>query len=158
MPTAVVEARYVNKPDKNPDFGSIRTPDGTYYGFHKLMLGQFKEGGIYEIFYETKQGRTGKEFHTIKTVKAHESRTAPAAAKVLGDVQRARTNEADAERMWVCSLLGHAIQGGKLEITRTDIVEAGEVFLDAHRLIFSPKKSPQDKAESADAMDDEIPY
>lgn len=177
--TAVVEVKFVNPPKPGQKRipgkelqGSIRVADetgkaGPYYGVPESLLEKFQEGGIYEIEYDTRTAINGRIFHSItKPPVAHASKTAPAAAKVLGDVQRARTNEADANRMWVCALLGHSIQAGLVDIwTVTSMAQAGRNFLEAHKIIFSDEEIPEEKANGPlakqqlnEEMEDDIPY
>lgn len=143
MPSATIGVQYVNPPAQGKKMGSIKDANGNYYGVQPGMLGLFQQGGTYEIFFEDREFQ-GKTYHTVKTVKPV-TQPAAAAQKIVGDVQRARTNEADAERMWVCALLGHAIQSGQIDL-RTDghsaVIEHGRQFLEDLILIWSKEEIP----------------
>lgn len=151
MPTATVEVKFVNQPDKNPAFGSIKTADGTYYGVPKFMLADFQQGGVYDIEYKTREFK-GKEYHSISERPTPTTQTASATGKVMKEVTKARTSEIEAEQMWVCHLLGAALRQGSLTIAMTDLVEAGKICREARTEIFKSTKAKDP------GVDDEVPY
>lgn len=168
MPTAVIEVKFVNQPKLNPDFGSVRAADGNYYGVHKLKLPSFREGGVYEVFYEETEGKgkhAGKTFKTIQTFKAHESQTAPAAGKVLAQAERARTPESESKQIWTCALLVAAIKAGQVNILEgSQLYEAVENAVGARDVLLGGKPAAAPKTNSQTAsgpdadMDDQIPF
>lgn len=159
MPTATIEAKYINQPQQGRKLGSVKDAAGTYYGVKPEMLGMFQQGGVYEIFYESRDFK-GKTYHSIKTAKPTTA-TSAAAGKVVANAERAMMNKSDAEQAWVCHLLGCAIQGGKLDLSvLSEVVQAGQTLLEAKKLIFADKKPAQTQEHpgSANDMDDEIPF
>ena len=77
MHEAQIKVDFVNEPDKNPDFGSVKA-DGKYWGVPKEMLSQFEKGKTYTIGYTTTEGRNGKTFYNVK-----ELRSSPAPAPIM---------------------------------------------------------------------------
>lgn len=156
MPTAVVEVQYINQPDKNPDFGSIRAADKTYYGVHKSKLGDFEKGNTYEITYTTKNIR-GKDYHTVSDSRPI-SRTAEAAQKVLNNAYPGTASgvgDRDKNRhIFVCGIMNNAIQHQGLEaLADTDKIMAA---IDNCTRAYdrSLLATPQKRAD----MEEEVPY
>ncbi|HZS57594.1 MAG TPA: hypothetical protein VFA65_24550 [Bryobacteraceae bacterium] len=74
MQEATIKVEFVNEPDKNPDFGSVKA-DGKYWGVPKNMLSQFEKGQTYTIGYTTTEGRNGKTFYNVKELRSHKQTT-----------------------------------------------------------------------------------
>ncbi len=163
MPTAVIEAKYINTPQPGKKMGSIKAADGTYYGVAPEMVGSFKQGGVYEIFFEDRDWQ-GKTYHTIKTFKAHESQTAPAAGKVLAQAERARTPETESKQIFVCALLVAGINSGQVNILApSDLLMAAENAIRAREYLLdgraaSPKTNSQAASVEPDDMEDSVPF
>lgn len=60
---------FVNAPDKNPDFGSVKAA-GKYWGVPANMLSQFQKGQTVTVGYTTTEGRNGKTFYNIKELRS----------------------------------------------------------------------------------------
>ena len=75
MHEATITVEYVNEPDKNPDFGSVRA-GGRYYGVPKNMLSQFNKGQTYTVGYTETEGKTGKIFYNLKEIRSAAAATA----------------------------------------------------------------------------------
>ena len=69
MHEATITAEYINQPDKNPDFGSVKS-GSIYYGVPRAMLSQFEKGKTYTVGYTTTEGRNGKTFYNIKELRS----------------------------------------------------------------------------------------
>lgn len=70
MHEATIKAEFVNPPDKNPDYGSIKA-DGKYWSVPANMVSQFQKGQTYTVGYTTTGGRSGKTFYNIKELRAN---------------------------------------------------------------------------------------
>ena len=122
MPTATIEVKYHNRPAEskyNKDWGSVKTKDGTIYGYWKTMESQYEAGGVYEIFYEEKESK-GKTYYTIKTAKPS-STTAGAAGAVLSQAQSGVVSsprpDPQSENIFVAGAVNHAIGVGQIDIS-----------------------------------------
>lgn len=69
MQEATIKVEYVNAPDKNPAFGSVKA-DGIYYSVPANMLGQFEQGKTYVVGFTTTEGRNGKTFYNLKELRS----------------------------------------------------------------------------------------
>ncbi len=164
MPNAVIEAKYINMPQPGKKMGSIKAADGTYYGVAPEMVGSFKQGGVYEIFFENREYQ-GKTYHTIKTFKASENaQTAPAAGKVLAQAERARTPEGESKQIFVCALLVAGINAGQVNLLEgSGLMMAVENALVARELLLGqrapiPKTNSQAAPVEPDDMEDSVPF
>ncbi len=164
MPTATIEAKYINTPQPGKKMGSIKSADGTYYGVAPELLPQFKQGGVYEIFFEDREWQ-GKTYHTVKTVKAT-TQTAAAAGTVLAQAERARTPDTESRQIFVCALLVAAIKAGQVNILEaSDLIAAVDnSVLARNRLLEGgqpkPATAPKTNSQAADEdpMNDEVPF
>jgi hypothetical protein len=121
MHQATISVKYVNQPDKNPDYGSLRDANGNYWGVPKNMFSQFQPDHSYCVGYTTFTAKTGKEYHTIKEIKVDapvlpKSCTPPA---TNGNGQRMN---GDKDRfIFMCGALNRFIQTGKLSVDADQI-------------------------------------
>lgn len=175
MPEAVIVAQYVNQPQAGKKQGSIKTPEGQYYGVPPAMLGMFKPNGTYKVFYESRDYQ-GKTYHTVKTV----SEVMPPPAPEV-PLQQRMTQVAQTERsleIWCNSMLQRAAELGKVDLMDEDACcWFGEIQKRVYRRLFlgesaepmtpraygpAPKPDyatgPALGMEHADDMSDSIPF
>lgn len=173
MPEAVVVAQYVNQPQAGKKHGSIKTPEGQYYGVPPAMLGLFKPDGTYKIFYESREFQ-GKTYHTVKTVSevmAPPPPQPPLAQRVTQAYQTEKSLE-----IWINSMFQRAADHDKLDLWNEEACcEFGEIQKRVYRRLFlgdepvtpranSPAPNPGTNphatgpAPGHSDMNDEIPF
>lgn len=174
MPTATIEVKRNFRPETskfNKNFGTVVTPDGTKYGYHKNMASQFQDGGVYEIFFETNE----KGYHDIKTAKPS-SVTAGAAGTVLSQATQARAPspssgggpDPHAENIFVAGAVNHAIGAGQFDVNLSSVREMATIIFklrEAYRLGSMTKQQTNGAVEPAQTgqqhdpeMEDRIPF
>ena len=130
MHQATISVKYVNQPDKNPDYGSLKDANGNYWGVPKNMLSQFQPDHSYCVGYTTFTAKTGKEYHTIKEIKVDApGQPTPHTDKLLSHVGRNHAPNGNGQRMngdkdrfiFMCGALNRFIQTGKLSVDADQI-------------------------------------
>lgn len=160
MNTATVTPDFVNQPRKNPKFGSIKVGD-TYYSVPVSMLSQFQPKQQYVITYETSDAG----YHNVKTVKPVGG---GASITAMQGGKYGATDDATAERIFVCGALNAFITAGKIEASAESVRKAVDALRTAWRQTFgapavkatsttAPKKEP-DPLGSDDMDGDQIPF
>lgn len=195
MPQVVIQVGEVRPPSVDAagrKFGAkVIDGAGNRFTINKAMVGMFIPGHMYQVFYEDKsfQGNQYKEIMSANPVaglagaQAHQNVAQMGLPQTLQQpaqgqqaaprFQKQPANPEDAKRMWVCALLGHFIQAGKLDFNLTDIVEVGRICLEAQELIFNPPPGaangqmpqrtmspayPGGQTNQTDPMNEEIPF
>lgn len=102
-----VKVAYVNPPKEGKKMGSIKTPDGQYYGVWADKLYQFQQGQSYDVEYETGQ-YNGRETRTIKKVIETGRASSGSAQRTSGGSQ---PDDAKATAIFVTGIIGKALQG-----------------------------------------------
>jgi len=131
MHQATIEIAFVNPPNKNPEYGSVKDTSGTYWSVPKTLLPQFSEKQTYAIEYTDTQGRDGKTYHNIKSVRqagppppAHNN---PPANGHANGSQR---------YIYLCGLLNNWARAGNLPVNADQIeiaiLEAYEAYDRVH--------------------------
>ena len=129
-----ITVKYVNQPDKKPDYGSVKDAEGKYWSVPKNLLQVFAENTEYAIGYTTFAGKDGRDYHTIKEAKPT---TAAKPANGNGHEQtRSRSNPADSEQIFCTALIKEFIHAGQIQCTTTDVVTAVNTLRDAYRQTF----------------------
>ncbi len=158
MPTATIVAKYVNPPQEGKKNGTIKTPEGVYYGIPSNWVAQFTQGASYDVEYKENDFK-GKTYKTI--TKFAMSQAAPAQASGGTGGTYRETSQTDAERMFTCSLLNAFIQSGKVDLSVEDLAGATETLRDVWRLTFGKDgaaKKPNAKPSLQESIGDEIPF
>lgn len=129
MTTTTVTVAYVNAPRPNKKKGTIKVDDGSYYLAFPNILSQFREGGKYEITYETSEYQ-GRMYRTVQTVKALDGSSNVSAPQVFQApepaMSGARYGNADdktAERIFVCGALNAAITSKAIELNIASLTQ-----------------------------------
>lgn len=148
MPSATVEVKYVNQPGPGKKQGTIKTPDGTMYGVKSAMLGLFREGGIYDIKYESREFQE-KIYHTVVSVTPVQSPEGGLATTPA----RQKTDDVTAERIFVCGIVNAAISSNQIAPQTTDLVQTVAAAREAWRQTFGRKKTATEEE-----MSDQIPF
>ena len=102
MHEATITVEYVNPPEKNPDFGSVRA-GGRYYGVPKDLLSQFNKGQTYTIGYTETEGKTGKIFYNLKEIRS----AAPAPASRSNGHAPANSNGDKDKKISALAIFNH---------------------------------------------------
>jgi hypothetical protein len=146
------------EPAQGRKSGRIKAEDGTIYGAWPNKIGLFREGESYEIDYaENDRGnvifrdiRSARHLATFRGPKEETQRmeqmrgtfTEITAPKITPKPKAAAngfykaTSPADAERMFVCKILGDFIATGRVEFTRENLVHHIEVLRGAWQDTF----------------------
>ena len=125
MQTAQVTVAYVNEPQKNPNYGSIKSADGIYYGVHKSKLHLFNKGQTYNIVYTTNE----KGYHSFKEFAAPTPSASPPPAHAA--------NGSRDEHIFVCGIVNNAIRAGTLTLGVAEIAHAIRVARSAYKSGFT---------------------
>jgi hypothetical protein len=168
MPQAKVTIDYVNQPNKNPKYGSIKTQELGYVSVAKEALGQFMQNEVCTISYATNP----KGYHNLVQKMAHVPR--PAANGPIAGVAAAMTEvrAADVNRnrhIFVCGAVNSTLSNpsiNPLEMTQSERAQLTASWMGVYDMTLgrpqtaaAPKPKPKEEEESlADQMDDEIPY
>ena len=97
MPIVTVTAQYVNDVQAGRRNGSIKTPQGEYYGVPPAMLSQFTKGGTYEVEYATSTSQAGRTYKNITRIV---SAAGPAPGR-MGSSPATTVDKETAERIFV---------------------------------------------------------
>ena len=124
-----ITVKYVNQPDKKPDYGSVKDAEGKYWSVPKNLLQAFAENTEYAIGYTTFTGKDGRDYHTIKEVK-------PLAKpnQSNGHAPNGHKN-GDGRQMFVCALLKEWMNKIPVGETTT-VISAIECLSDAYDATF----------------------
>jgi hypothetical protein len=175
MTTSVVVAKFVNPPRGKAISGSIKTPDGTYYGVKPEMLSLFQQGETYEI--EWSQNGQFKNITAAKPFIPTPANGGGAAISAVSYSSRSRTDPHDSANMWCCAVMTAMIRAHEVRLDSESLTTAELMIREAHRdaqLILlgrqraampPPAVQQAQKAEAAppkpstqDEMDDDIPF
>jgi len=148
MATAQIVAQYVNQPQAGKKQGTIKTPDGVYYGVAPAMLPQFQPGGTYAIEYETRTWQ-GKEYYTIRSATAVAA--IPPGSGPAGKNQVGMKDPEIAQQVFV----GICIKalGSQIQLSEEALDQAVAMF----RNVWNRHWAAGQK-QSRDDMNDEIPF
>lgn len=148
MGQATVEVKYVNPPKQGKVNGSIKDATGQMYGVPPHLLPTFQQGATYNIDY-SERNFNGAQYRTVTTAVL----TAPPQASGGSYAGKyGKTDDATAERIFVCGALNAAIQGGHVEISSAVIGNVVNML----RLVWSETFGAGPK-KNAD-MNDDIPF
>ena len=159
--SADIRVNFVNQPDRNPKFGSIKIDppigESSYVSVPKNMLGLFSVGQRCTILYSSRE-YNGKTYYTVDSVKS----TANGAAAAPGGGRYGVTDDATAERIFVAGALNAAIRNGGLVpgdergitefVTRMRRVWANTFGNKGGTTSETSRPAPRDD------MDDDIPF
>lgn len=155
MTAATINVKYVNQPGPGKKNGTIKTPEGVMYLVPPHMLKQFTPGGRYDIQY-SEHPFNGKNYMTVTHIVPVGNAPAPSG----GGGSYGRTDDATAERIFVCGALNAAIQAG--QVTVNDVAPAVRNLRAAWAVTFGGKVTPTQAASTQTPprgdMDDEIPF
>jgi hypothetical protein len=122
MHQATISVKYVNQPDKNPEYGSLKDANGNYWGVPKSMLSQFQPDHSYRVGYTTFTAKTGKEYHTIKEIEVDAPGLPPPTHNRPHSNGNGHANGASKDRfIFMCGALNRFIQTGKLSVDADQI-------------------------------------
>ena len=116
MHQATISVKYVNQPDKNPEYGSLKDVNGAYWGVPKSMLSQFQPDHSYCVGYTTFTAKTGKEYHTIKEIKVDAPGQSTAGHNRAPNGNGQRMNGDKDRFIFMCGAINRAIQVGQVSI------------------------------------------
>jgi len=165
--TAIVKVAFVNDAKDGRKMGNIKTVEGVYYSVPVNMLGLFARGGTYEVVYEDNvyQGRT---YHHIKTIKQQGGESSPAENKTTngtGGHKYGATDNATAERIYVCGALNSFIAAGKIDPNANSVRIATDALRTAWRQTFGAPQGSNittteapPPAKAGDDLNDDIPW
>lgn len=148
MNTETVTVQYVNAPKPGKKMGSIKTADGRYIGCWPDKLVRFQQGGTYTIKTET-QG----DFTKVVDVVGNDAPTQQQAPQQRS-VGRP-TDDATAERIYVCGVVNAAISSG-LEVTTGTLVGITNAAREAYRQTFGGQAATGQR--EAPMPNDAIPF
>lgn len=159
--TAQITIRYVNQPKPGKQNGSVKTPEGVMYGVPPGMLNQFQPGGTYSVDY-TSRTFNNQQYMTISNVRMVSpppQQSNGAVGSGGGTNTYRRTDEVDAERMFVTKLMGDAITGGHVTLMSDDLANTGMMFREVFKRIWGQAGAPQTQSRPKDGLDDDqIPF
>ena len=149
MQTAQVTVAYVNEPQKNPNYGSIKSADGIYYGVHKSKLHLFNKGQTYNIVYTTNE----KGYHSFKEFVGGPSLSVfvPASTNTPAAPGYAANGSNRDEHIFVCGVVNNAIRAGTLPLGVSEIAHAVRVARSAYKSGFT-------SGLDEELPDDHIPF
>lgn len=144
MPTATITVKYVNPAKPGKKQGSVKTPDGQYYGVWADKVASFQQNTIYEVEYEERAGQDGTTWRTIKSFtekgKAQSGYNGP---RRSGNTYR-ETSVKDAERIFVCGAINAGLSSGRLEFTQTALIETVNILRDVWDATFGQDGAQQE--------------
>lgn len=120
------EVSYVNQPNKNPNYGSIKTKDGTYYSVRKSELGMFEKGKVYTFEFSTNE----KGYHSFTRMTGGDDHPANKPNGNGGGSYKDASPET-AERIFVCGVVNGWAQAGKIGVSSSELVDAVSVAREA---------------------------
>jgi hypothetical protein len=124
MNAETIHVQYVNPPKPGKKKGTIKTTDGKLFGVWANTLSEFEPNETYAVEYTEEEWR-GQSYRTITKATLEANRTAGPSPQRSRNSHR-ETSPADAERMFVCSLLKAEIGAGKLSLKTKELIEAIE--------------------------------
>ena len=128
MPQVTVKAQYVNRPGKNPKYGSIKSADGNYYSIPVDRLDDFKQGETYSFEY-TVQNVKGRDYYTFTRFADASAKPAPNGNGAYRDA-----SPETAERIFVCGVVNGWAHSGKInpnaEELENAVLAARQAWLD----------------------------
>lgn len=150
--TAQVTIRYVNPKQPGKKNASVKTDDGQLYFVAPEMLGQFEQGGRYNIRYKVNDFKGVKYSHIEEVARiVAPVPTSPVAAHNTGTKASYGTVDmATAERIFVCGAL-NAMLHGQTSLETQTLVAWVNILRETWRQTLG---NPQQDAE----LNDEIPY
>lgn len=151
---ATIIVQYVNQPMAGKKQGNVKTPDGVIYGVDPGMLSIFSPGQSYVVQYEDRVWN-GKTYHTIKSATPTGAQS-PAQGGAGGAASRSKygsTDDATAERIFVCGALNAFITNGRIEPNAAAVISAVKALRAAWSDTFGKPKTAGQAA-----TDDEIPF
>lgn len=144
---ANIQVKFVNEPREGRKNGTIKTEDDELYGVPPQKLGMFQPGGRYQIEYSTRSWK-GQDYKTVISANL----LAPPSTNSGGGGKYGRTDDATAERIFVCGALNAAIQGGHVELSSATL---GNVVNMLRQVWSETFGVPQ---KNADMDGDQIPF
>ncbi len=145
MQTATITVKYKNPPKTPKGPGSVKDANGIYWKVWPAQLPEFEENKSYTVGYTTEQ-YNGKDQYTVREIAPAQtngvipSAPAPAGQSPLptaagrgtnSQVEYTKpTNARDAERMFCCGLVGHALAAAQVQFTVTDVTAAINIARD----------------------------
>lgn len=147
--TETVQVQYVNPPKPGKKMGSIKTADGRYMGVWPDKLTRFQQGGTYTIKTET-QGDFTKVVDVV-TDGGGQEQQAPQQQRPAGRP----TDDATAERIYVCGIVNAAVSNG-VEPTTASLVEITKAAREAYRQTFGGQAAAG--GSGAPMPNDSIPF
>lgn len=122
------------RPTEEGKGARIKGTDGQMLGVWPDKLHLVQEGGTYDFGYSVKG--VYRNIQTIKEVAPPRQEPAPLAAAAKpapqpngnGGGYYRPTSPRDAERMWVCSTIGHFIETGRLELDSEMLTQAVNIL------------------------------
>lgn len=118
------EVQYVNQPSKNPNFGSIKTKDGTYYSVRKSQLGLFEKGKVYTFEFSTNE----KGYHSFERMMGGDDHPSN---KSNGNGTYKDASPETAERIFVCGVVNGWAHAGKIGVSASELADAVTVAREA---------------------------
>lgn len=126
-------------PPKQPGWsGSFKAEDGNYYGCKEEMVASIPIGTPVEVEITTKE-KDGKTYRDIKRVVS--AGVAPAAKPQVNGTRYGSTDDATAERIYVCGILNAWVAhvAPSRDIKPSDLVTVTEAAREAWRQTFGKK-------------------
>jgi hypothetical protein len=158
MPTATITAKYVNPPQEGKKNGTIKTPEGVYYGLPANWVNQFTQGASYDVEYKENDFK-GKTYKTI--TKFAMSQAAPAQTNSgAASGKYGATDDKTAERIFCCGALNAAIHSGKVELRTESLAGLTNILRDVWALTFgaAPRASAPTRQPLNEEIGDDVPY
>ena len=124
MHTEMIQVQYVYPPKPGKKKGTIKTIDGKLFGVPANALSDFKPNETYAVEYAEQEWK-GQTYRTITKATLQANGSADPSLRPTRNTYR-ETSPADAERMFVCSLLNAEIGSGKLSLNTKELIEAIE--------------------------------
>lgn len=117
--------------------GHIKGTDGTQIGLWPEKADLFQIGKTYEVEY-TETEKNGRTYRNVKGAKDTGEPPASLPATVATANTYRRTDPADSERMFVCSLLGSFIEAGQVTLDKEQLWQATNLLRLLWRHQFGP--------------------
>lgn len=168
MPTAQISVKFVNQPAQGRKDGSVKLANGEYWNVPLGLLGQFAPNTNYSVEFTEKAGTGQYAGRTFRTINRIISAEAPKAAS-SGGSKYGQTDDATAERIFICGAVNAAIQAGQINVTDgPGTLEIVRKLREVWKRSFGAKPAetqaapppPPEKtaAQRREDMDDEIPW
>lgn len=117
--------------------GHIKGTDGTQIGLWPEKADLFHIGKTYEVEY-TETEKNGRTYKNVKSAKDTGAATASLPACGESTNTYRRTDPADSERMFVCSILGSFIEAGKVSLDKEQLWNATKMLRLLWQHTFGP--------------------